>query len=147
MHRILRLPWAKALYGRNVCISARPSAGRSSPRAARAARSVSGVPPTTTAVIVVNSRPVPIWALPRPIWAATVLLTRLPLPLKAPSALPEPKMFCCEIEPLKRGSCDETKSIKAQIRRLKAMQDYVDVIVPRGTPSSAAACSVVCPSR
>jgi microsomal dipeptidase-like Zn-dependent dipeptidase len=32
----------------------------------------------------------------------------------------------CEIEPLKRGSCDETRSIKAQIRRLKAMQDYVD---------------------
>ena len=33
----------------------------------------------------------------------------------------------CEIEPRKNpGGCDETRSIKAQIRRLRAMQDYVD---------------------
>jgi microsomal dipeptidase-like Zn-dependent dipeptidase len=32
----------------------------------------------------------------------------------------------CEIEPTKNGSCDETKSIDAQIRTLKAMQNYVD---------------------
>jgi microsomal dipeptidase-like Zn-dependent dipeptidase len=33
----------------------------------------------------------------------------------------------CEIEPMKNpGGCDETRSIKAQIRRLRAMQDYVD---------------------
>jgi microsomal dipeptidase-like Zn-dependent dipeptidase len=33
----------------------------------------------------------------------------------------------CEIEPRKNpGGCDETRSIKAQIRRLRAMQDYID---------------------
>ncbi|HEX6458824.1 MAG TPA: hypothetical protein VF032_07900 [Thermoleophilaceae bacterium] len=32
----------------------------------------------------------------------------------------------CEIEPRKTGSCDETRSIRAQIRRLRALQDYVD---------------------
>jgi microsomal dipeptidase-like Zn-dependent dipeptidase len=33
----------------------------------------------------------------------------------------------CEIEPRKNpGGCDETRSIKAQIRRLRAMEDYID---------------------
>jgi microsomal dipeptidase-like Zn-dependent dipeptidase len=33
----------------------------------------------------------------------------------------------CDIEPRKnRGGCDETRSIKAQIRELRAMQDYID---------------------
>jgi microsomal dipeptidase-like Zn-dependent dipeptidase len=32
----------------------------------------------------------------------------------------------CQIEPRKNGSCDETRSIHAQIRRLRAMQDYID---------------------
>jgi microsomal dipeptidase-like Zn-dependent dipeptidase len=33
----------------------------------------------------------------------------------------------CRIEPVKNGSnCDETRSIKAQIRRLRGLQDYVD---------------------
>jgi microsomal dipeptidase-like Zn-dependent dipeptidase len=32
----------------------------------------------------------------------------------------------CRIEPRKNGSCDETRSIKAQIRRLRGLQDYVD---------------------
>jgi microsomal dipeptidase-like Zn-dependent dipeptidase len=32
----------------------------------------------------------------------------------------------CRIEPLKRGSCDETRSIRAQIKRLRALQNYVD---------------------
>jgi microsomal dipeptidase-like Zn-dependent dipeptidase len=32
----------------------------------------------------------------------------------------------CEIEPVKNGSCDETRSIKAQIKRLRGLQNYVD---------------------
>jgi len=32
----------------------------------------------------------------------------------------------CEIEPLRSHSCDETDSIKLQIQRLRAMQDYID---------------------
>lgn len=32
----------------------------------------------------------------------------------------------CQIEPLKTGACDETESIKLQIRNLYALQDYID---------------------
>ncbi len=32
----------------------------------------------------------------------------------------------CRLEPRRSGSCDETESVKAQIRTLRAMQNYVD---------------------
>jgi hypothetical protein len=32
----------------------------------------------------------------------------------------------CELEPRRLGGCDETRSIEAQIRELRALQDYVD---------------------
>jgi microsomal dipeptidase-like Zn-dependent dipeptidase len=32
----------------------------------------------------------------------------------------------CKVEPTRKYSCDETTAIKGQIRRLRAMQDYVD---------------------
>ncbi len=32
----------------------------------------------------------------------------------------------CALEPRRSGSCDETRSIRAQIRTLRALQDYVD---------------------